>query len=86
MFTISWVALIGLLLNGRTVRGIRLGLVITSATAVARAVIWIQFALALLSLSLIHGYPSPGLPFWLMFTVTEIYVACKAVAGNGRTS
>jgi len=77
---------IGLLLNGHTVRGIRVGPVIRSVTAVARAVMWVQFALALLRLSIIQGYPSPGLPFWLMFTVTELYVAYRAVAGNGRTS
>lgn len=86
MFTISWAALIGLLLNGHAVRGIRLGPIIRSATAVARAVIWVQFALALFRLSIIQGYPSPGLPFWLMFTVTELYVAYRAVAGNGRTA
>lgn len=85
LFTISWSALIGLLLNGHTMRGVRLGPVIRAITAVARAVMWAQFALALLRLSILQGYPSPGLPFWMMFTVTELYVAYRAVAGNGRT-
>lgn len=84
LFLISWSALIGLLLNGHAVRGIRLGPVIRSITAVARAVMWSQFVMALLRLSILQGYPSPGLPFWIMFVVTELYVAYRAVAGDGR--
>lgn len=85
MFAIGWTALIGLLLNGHKFRGRRLGPAIRAATAVARAVIWVQFALALLRLSILQGYPSPGVPFWMMFVIAEIYVAYRAVAGNGRT-
>src|SRR5258708_15890408 len=75
MFLISWTALVGLLLNGHQWRGTRIGPLIRSVAAIARAVMWAQFALALLRLSFLQGYPSPGLPFWMMFVVTEIYVA-----------
>jgi hypothetical protein len=45
---------------------------------------WSQFVMALLRLSILQGYPSPGLPFWTMFVVVELYVAYRAVAGDGR--
>lgn len=89
MFAISWTALVGLLLNGHEWRGSRIGPLIRAAAAIARAVMWAQFAFALMKLSFIQGYPSPGLPFWTMFVVTEIYVANRTggmVAGDGRTS
>jgi hypothetical protein len=89
LFSISWAALIGLLLNGHEWHGIKIGPLIRSAAAVARAVMWAQFVLALFRLSIFQGYPSPGLPFWTMFAITEIYVANrtgKMVAGNGRAS
>lgn len=89
MFLISWTALIGLLLNGHEWNGTRIGPFIRSAAAIARAVIWAQFAWALFRLSCLQGFPSPGLPFWMMFAVTEIYVANRTggmVAGDGRAS
>lgn len=89
MFVISWTALIGLLLNGHEFRGVRIGPVIRALAAIARSVMWAQFALALYRLSIEQGYPSPGLPFWMMFAATEIYVANRTgalVAGNGRGS
>lgn len=87
MFLISWTALVGLLLNGHEWRGIRIGPLIRGAAAIARAFMWAQFAFALLRLSLLQGYPSPGLPFWIMFVITEMYVANrtgKMVVGDGR--
>ena len=89
MFLISWTALVGLLLNGHQWRGTRIGPLIRSVAAIARAVMWAQFALALLRLSFLQGYPSPGLPFWMMFVVTEIYVANRTggmVAGDGKAT
>jgi hypothetical protein len=89
MFVISWIALVGLLLNGHQWRGVRVGPLIRSGAAIARAVMWAQFALALVRLSVLQGYPSPGVPFWTMFVMTEIYVANRTggmVAGDGRGS
>jgi hypothetical protein len=86
MFLIGWFGMIGLLLNGHKVRGVRAGPVIRSLCAIARAVMWSQFSLALLRLSIAQGFPSPGLPFWITFTIFEIDVAYRAVAGNGNSS
>lgn len=85
LFLIGWTRLIGLLLNGHAFRGRRLGPIIRSVTAVSCAVMWVQFDLALVELSTRQGFLSPGIPFWSMFTVGELYVAYRAVAGNGRT-
>lgn len=87
MFVIAWVALIGLLLNGHQVAGRKIGPLIRAIAAVARAVIWAQFSLALMRLSVLQGYMSPGVPFWTMFVATELYVAFSAagaVAGHER--
>lgn len=84
LFLIGWTRLIGLLLNGHQFRGTRIGPVIRAVTAVMCAVMWVQFALALVELSARQGYMSPGIPFWSMFVIGEIYVAYRAVAGDGR--
>src|SRR5258708_37172943 len=42
MFLISWTALVGLLLNGHQWRGTRIGPLIRSVAAIARAVMWAQ--------------------------------------------
>lgn len=78
LFVISWTALIGLLLNGHQVRGMKIGPFIRAIAAVARAVMWAQFSLALIRLSILQGYMSPGVPFWTMFVATEFYVAFSA--------
>jgi hypothetical protein len=85
LFLIGWTRLIGLLLNGHQIRGRRLGPIIRSVTAVSCAVMWVQFDLALIETSVRQGFLSVGVPFWSMFTIGELYVAYRAVAGNGRT-
>ncbi len=86
LFLIGWVRLIGLLLNGHTFRGMRLGPLMRSATAIACAVLWVQFDFALIELSAREGFMSPGIPFWSMFVAGELDVAYRAVAGDGRGS
>lgn len=85
LIVIGWPRLIGLLLNGHTLWGYRVGPMIRAVTAALSAVVWSQFALALLHLSLEQGFPTPGLTFWGWFPVIEISVAYGALAGgNGR--
>lgn len=86
LFAIGWTRLIGLLLNGHAYKGRRLGPIIRSVTAVFCAVMWVQFDLALVELSAQQGFFSPGIPFWSMFVVGELYVAYRAVGRDGRTS
>lgn len=85
LFMVGWTRLIGLLLNGHMFRGRRLGPIIRAVTAVFCAAMWVQFDLALVELSAHQGFMSPGVPFWSMFVFAELYVAYRAVAGDGRT-
>jgi hypothetical protein len=86
LFFIGWTRVIGLLLNGHTFRGVKIGPIIRSSTAIACAVVWVQFDLALLELSARQGFMSPGIPFWSMFIIGELDVAYRAVSGDGRSS
>ena len=53
--------------------------------AVAGAVMWAQFALALAMPFVMNerAIPSPGIPFWFSFTLAELYSAYRA-AGDAR--
>lgn len=85
MFVVGWSRAVALVLNGHSIGGIRLGPLMRSVLAVLCAVMWGQFALALLQLSISQSRPSPGLPFWAMFVLGELYVAYRAVRdGKGR--
>ena len=85
LFAIGWMRLVGLLLNGHTVKGYRIGPLIRATMAIACAIMWVQFDLALIQLSFNQGYMSPGIPFWSMFVLGELDVAYRAVAGDERT-
>lgn len=85
LFAIGWARLVGLLLNGHQVRGRRVGPMIRAVTAASCAVVWVQFDLALIQLSISQGFMSPGVPFWSMFVLGELDVAYRVVA-NGRTA
>lgn len=58
---------------------------IRSASGTISAVLWSQFTVSLVQLSILQGHPSPGLPFWLMFTFADLYVSYRAVL-DVRTS
>lgn len=73
------IRVMSLLLNGHQIRGFHIGPFLRSLMAVFCALMWTQFALALLQLSVDRGVPSPGLPFWTTFVFGELYVAYKAV-------
>ncbi len=90
MFSVGWVRAVALVLNGHRVYNVRLGPLLRSLVAVLCAMMWGQFAFALLQLSIAQERPSPGLPFWTMFVLGELYVAYQAVRDglgvkNGRT-
>lgn len=82
MFGVGFVRASALILNGHSIRGVRVGPLLRSIMAVLCATMWVQFAFALLQLSIEQGRPSPGLPFWTMFVIGELYVAYKAVRKN----
>lgn len=84
LLLIGWTRMIGLLLNGHTLVGIKIGPIIRSSTAIICAVMWVQFDLALFEFSARQGFMSPGIPFWSMFVIGELDVAYRAVSGDGR--
>ena len=76
---IGWLRCSALMLNGQTIAGTRIGPWIRAIGGVLSAIIWAQFTLALIQISIIRGYPSLGIPFWFMFTVGELYTAYTTV-------
>ena len=54
--------------------------------ALAGAVLWAQFELALLAAYTVKGPPSPGIPFWFTFTLAELYSAYRAASDDRSRS
>lgn len=76
-FLLNGVLRIGALLaNGGS---LWIGPWIRSVSGVVSALMWSQFTISLVQLSVLQGRPSPGLPFWFMFTFADLYVAYRAV-------
>lgn len=68
-----------LIANGRsTIYGPR----VRSLCAIAGAVLWAQFDLALIAAYTVKGPPSPGIPFWFTFTLAELYSAYRAASDD----
>lgn len=71
--------LTALFINGRSMM---YGPRIRAVGALAGAVMWAQFSLALLMPFVMSekAIPSPGIPFWFSFTFAEIYSAYRAAS------
>lgn len=52
---------------------------VRALAAICGATIWFQFGLALVKLSIDQNFPSPGIPFWFMFTLAELRITYRAV-------
>jgi hypothetical protein len=77
LLTFGLVRCAALVANGRSlVHGPR----IRAIGALAGAVMWAQFDLALIASFTVKGPPSPGIPFWFTFTFAEIYSAYRAAS------
>lgn len=76
---VGGVRCIGLMLNGHTVGLLKIGPWIRAIGSVISAMMWAQFALSLLHLSVQQEFPLPGVTFWTMFTLGELYVAYTTV-------
>lgn len=66
---------IALIANGSS---LRIGPRIRSIMAISRSVLWAQFTLSMIKVSLEQEFPSPMVPFWLIFTLAEIYISYRA--------
>lgn len=90
LLLLGWSRCAALMLNGqqlfggRELLGIKVGPMVRAVCGVVSALLWSQFAVTLGWISYAQGYPSPGLPFWIMFTFAEIYAAYTTVK-NGRS-
>lgn len=79
LLLLGWAKCIGLMLNGQTFAGCRAGPYIRAIASVASSVMWGQFAISLLHVSIERGRPAVVVPFWFMFTIGELYVAYTTV-------
>lgn len=71
-----------LITNGRSaVYGPR----VRAIGALAGAVIWAQFDLALIASFIVKGTPSPGIPFWFTFTIAELFYSAYRAASDVRS-
>lgn len=86
MFLMGWLRMIGLVLNGHRVRGVRVGPIIRAVTAAFCAVMWVQFAAALLIFSVAQGFMSPGVPFWMTAVLAELYLSYRVMARSEGTA
>ena len=72
----GWFRCLALLANGSS---LVIGPRVRAIGAIIGAVMWVQFATALVKLSIEQHFPSPGIPFWYMFTLAELRIAYRAV-------
>src|ERR1700761_3792358 len=79
MLLIGYLKCVGLMLNGQTMFGVKAGPYIRAIASVVSSIMWGQFFLALLYISIDRGRPSVVLSFWMMFTIGELYIAYTAV-------
>lgn len=79
LFVLGWAKGCGLMLNGQKVANIKAGPYIRAGASVLSGVMWGQFTLALLEVSIERGRPAIVLPFFFMFTIGELYVAYTTV-------
>lgn len=76
LFCAGWFRCLALIANGSS---LTIGPRVRAIGALCGAVVWFQFGLALLKLSVDQNFPSPGIPFWFMFTIAELRITYRAV-------
>lgn len=76
LFFAGWFRCLALVANGSSMV---IGPRVRAIGALVGAVIWVQFGTALVKLSIEQSFPSPGIPFWYMFTIAELRIAYRAV-------
>ena len=83
MLVVGWLRISGLMLNGQEIMEIEIGPYIRAPCAALSASLWVQFAFALIIGSIEVNRISIGIPFWIMFTTGELYIA-YTVMKNAR--
>lgn len=75
--------IIALLVNGFSMK---IGPRVRSWTALARAILWLQFGISTVQAGIEQGYPYTVTPFWLAFALAELWVAYRAILDVRSTS
>jgi len=83
MISVGWLRMSGLVLSGQKILEVEVGPYVRAVCAVLSGSLWVQFAFTLIVVSYVEGKLSVGIPFWIMFTVGELFVA-YTVAKNAR--
>ena len=74
--TVGVFSIVALVANGRS---LHYGPRIRAVSAVIRSVIWMTFTLSMVRVSVNQGFPSPMVFFFGVFTLTELFIAWRAV-------
>lgn len=74
MVAVGWLRISALMLNSQMILGIEVGPYVRAACAILSGSLWIQFAFTLITISILEGKLSVGIPFWVMFTFGELYI------------
>lgn len=69
-------SLTALVVNGQS---LAIGPRVRSICAIFRSVLWAQFTLSMIYVSIAQGFPSPMVFFFGIFTLSELYVVYRAV-------
>jgi hypothetical protein len=78
MMAVGWLRVSGLMLNGQTIMDVIVGPYVRAVCAILSSSLWVQFAFTLIVISYETSKISVGIPFWTMFTFSELYVAYRA--------
>ena len=76
---IGWSRCSALMLNGQRIFSIKIGSYVRAGCSILAAIIWAQFVVSVMQASIVKGYPLPGITFWSVLTIGEIYVAYTTV-------
>lgn len=68
--------IVALLVNGAS---LSIGPRVRAWSALARAILWLQFGISTLQAGIEQGYPYTVTPFWFTFALAEVWVAYRAV-------
>jgi hypothetical protein len=68
--------IVALLVNGAS---LSIGPRVRAWSALARAILWLQFGISTLQAGIEQGYPYTVQPFWFTFALAELWVAYRAV-------
>jgi hypothetical protein len=73
---VGFASMLALVVNGNS---FAIGPRVRACCAIWRSVLWAQFTLSMIHVSVVQGFPSPMMFFFSVFTLSEFYVIYRAV-------